>query len=127
MLGLLGTSSFLDRLRGTGPLTPARAREHGALGSIGRASGFSDDIRLTRPYDGYAELAPAPPGTHSPGDALARLKVRAEEVTQAFCLIRQALSDFPERTLLTPRVPCEPRDGRTVGWAEAPRVRCCTT
>jgi len=47
--------------------------------------------------------------------------VRAEEVTQAFGLIRLALSDFPERTPLTPRVPCEPGDGRTVGWAEAPQ------
>ena len=121
MRALLGTSSFLDRLRGTGPLAPARAREHGALGPIGKASGFADDTRLTRPYDGYAELAPAPPGTHSAGDALARLRVRAEEVTQAFGLIRLALSDFPERTQLTPRVPCEPGDGRTVGWAEAPQ------
>jgi formate hydrogenlyase subunit 5 len=121
MRALLGTSSFLDRLRGTGPLTPARAREHGALGPIGKASGFADDARLTRPYDGYAELAPAPPGTHSAGDALARLRVRAEEITQAFGLIRLALSDFPERTQLTPHVPCEPGDGRTVGWAEAPQ------
>jgi formate hydrogenlyase subunit 5 len=121
MGALLGTSSFLDRLRGTGPLAPARAREHGALGPIGKASGFADDARLTRPYDGYAELAPALPGRHSAGDALARLKVRAEEVTQAFGLIRLALSDFPERTPLTPRVPCEPGDGRAVGWAEAPQ------
>ncbi|MFY9866033.1 MAG: hypothetical protein WAK58_19640 [Trebonia sp.] len=121
MRALLGTSSFLDRLRGTGPLTPARAREHGALGPIGKASGFADDARLTRPYDGYKELPVAPPGAHSAGDALARLKVRAEEVTQAFGLIRLALSDFPERTQLTPNVPCEPGDGRTVGWAEAPQ------
>ena len=121
MRALLGTSSFLDRLRGTGPLTPARAREHGALGPIGKASGFADDARLTRPYDGYKELPAAPPGAHSAGDALARLKVRAEEVTQAFGLIRLALSDFPERTQLTPNVPCEPGDGRTVGWAEAPQ------
>jgi formate hydrogenlyase subunit 5 len=121
MRALLGTSSFLDRLRGTGPLTPARAREHGALGPIGKASGFADDARLTRPYDGYGELAAAPPGAHSAGDALARLKVRDEEITQAFGLIRLALSDFPERTQLTPNVPCEPRDGRTVGWAEAPQ------
>jgi Ni,Fe-hydrogenase III large subunit len=121
MRALLGTSSFLDRLRGTGPLTPARAREHGALGPIGKASGFADDARLTRPYDGYAELAAAPPGAHSAGDALARLKVRDEEITQAFGLIRLALADFPERTQLTPRVPCEPGDGRTLGWAEAPQ------
>ena len=121
MRALLGTSSFLDRLRGTGPLSPARAREHGALGPIGKASGFADDARLTRPYDGYAELAAAPPGAHSARDALARLKVRDEEITQAFGLIRLALSDFPERTRLTPNVPCEPRDGRAVGWAEAPQ------
>jgi len=121
MRALLGTSSFLDRLRGTGPLTPARAREHGALGPIGKASGFADDARLTRPYDGYEELAATPPGAHSAGDALARLKVRDEEITQAFGLIRLALSDFPERTQLTPHVPCEPRDGRAVGWAEAPQ------
>jgi formate hydrogenlyase subunit 5 len=121
MRALLGTSSFLDRLRGTGPLTPARAREHGALGPIGKASGFADDARLTRPYDGYAELAAAPPGAHSAGDALARLKVRDEEITEAFGLIRLALSDFPERTRLTPNVPCQPGDGRTLGWAEAPQ------
>jgi len=121
MRAVLVTSSFLDRLRGTGPLTPARAREHGALGPIGKASGFADDARLTRPYDGYTELALASPGTHQAGDAMARLRVRAEEITQAFGLIRLALSDFPERTPPTPRVPLEPRDGRTVGWAEAPQ------
>ena len=121
MRALLGTSSFLDRLRGTGPLTPARAREHGALGPIGKASGFADDARLTRPYDGYKELAAVPPGAHSAGDALARLKVRDEEITQAFGLIRLALADFPERTRLTPNVPCEPGDGRALGWAEAPQ------
>jgi len=121
MRALLGTSSFLDRLRGTGPLTPARAREHGALGPIGKASGYADDARLTRPYDGYPALPSAEPGTHKAGDALARLRVRAEEITQAFGLIRLALSDFPERTRLTPRVPCHPGTGRATGWAEAPQ------
>jgi formate hydrogenlyase subunit 5 len=121
MRALLGTSSFLDRLRGTGPLTPARAREHGALGPIGKASGYADDARLTRPYDGYAALASAEPGTHAAGDALARLRVRAEEITEAFGLVRLALSDFPERPRLTPRVPCQPGNGRAAGWAEAPQ------
>jgi formate hydrogenlyase subunit 5 len=125
---LVGTSSFLDRLRGTGPLAPARAREHGALGPIGKASGYSDDARLARPYDGYAALVrgddpPIPPWRPPipPGDALARLRVRVEEVAQAFRLIRRALPDLPERTRLTPRAPCEPIDGRAVGWAEAPQ------
>ena len=62
----MGTSSFLDRLRGTGPLTPARAREHGALGPIGKASGYADDARLARPYDGYPSLAWPPARAHAP-------------------------------------------------------------
>ncbi|HVV22964.1 MAG TPA: NADH-quinone oxidoreductase subunit C, partial [Pseudonocardiaceae bacterium] len=42
---LMGTASFLDRLRGTGPLSPELADTHGALGPIGRASGRAEDIR----------------------------------------------------------------------------------
>jgi formate hydrogenlyase subunit 5 len=142
---LLSTSSFLDRLRGTGPLTPDRAREHGALGPVGKASGYSDDARLARPYDGYALLAAEPAGEHSGADALARLRVRVEEAERAFRLIRQAVEELrefrevsPERTRLALRAPCEPPDGRAVGWAEAPqgevlydvtleegRIACC--
>jgi formate hydrogenlyase subunit 5 len=118
---LMGTSSFLDRLRGTGPLAPARAREHGALGPIGKASGYSDDARLARPYDAYPLLGVQPAGQHSGGDAMARLRVRFEEAAQAFRLIREALSDFPERAVLTPAAPCDPPDGRATGWAEAPQ------
>ena len=65
---LMGTSSFLDRLRGTGPLAPDRAREHGALGPIGKASGYADDARLARPYDAYPLLGP----TVSPPRAVRR-------------------------------------------------------
>jgi formate hydrogenlyase subunit 5 len=135
---LMGTSSFLDRLRGTGPLAPDRAREHGALGPIGKASGYADDARLARPYDGYPLLAVEPARQHSGADAMTRLVVRFEETTEAFRLIRRALSDFPERSRLTPRAPCDPPDGRATGWAEAPqgevlydvtieggRIACC--
>ena len=118
---LMATSSFLDRLRGTGPLIAARAREHGALGPIGKASGYSDDARLSRPYDAYHLLATEPIGRHSGADAMARLRVRFEEAAESFRLIRQALSDFPERARLTPYTHCEPTDGRAVGWAEAPQ------
>jgi formate hydrogenlyase subunit 5 len=119
---LMTTSSFLDRLRGTGPLTPARARQHGALGPIGKASGYADDARLARAYDGYPALAVPPAPAHTAGDALARLRVRWEEVDQAFGLIGQAAEDLSaERATDQPRVPCEPASGRAVGWAEAPQ------
>ena len=118
---LMGTSSFLDRLRGTGPLTPGRAREHGALGPIGKASGYTDDARLARPYDAYRQLSVEPVGEHSGGDAMTRLRVRFDEAARAFRFIRLALADFPERERPTPWSPCDPLDGRATGWAEAPQ------
>jgi formate hydrogenlyase subunit 5 len=118
---LMSTSSFLDRLRGTGPLTPLRALAHGALGPIGKASGFADDNRLTRPYDGYPDLVVQPVRAHEAGDALVRLRVRWEEVEQAFGLIRQACEFLAERTTDPMQVPCEPVRGRALGWAEAPQ------
>jgi formate hydrogenlyase subunit 5 len=118
---LMATSSFLDRLRRTGPLTPARARIHGALGPIGKASGFADDNRLTRPYDGYGELPVPPVRTHTAGDALVRLRVRWEEVDSSFGLLRRAAEELAERTGDQLRVRCEPAGGRALGWAEAPQ------
>ncbi|MGE5292405.1 MAG: NADH-quinone oxidoreductase subunit C [Micromonosporaceae bacterium] len=130
---LMGTASFLDRLRRTGPLLPDRAREHGALGPIGRASGFADDARLVRPYDAYSWLnlpsgePHAPGGPHTQGDALARLRVRFQEISQSFHLIRQAVGELSEaapgsgEAVGSLAAACEPVDGRAVGWAEAPQ------
>jgi formate hydrogenlyase subunit 5 len=121
---LMGTSSFLDRLRGTGPLTGDRARAHGALGPIGKASGYADDARTARPYDAYP-LIDVPPREHRDGDALARLRVRWDEVAEAFTLVRHAAAELedlsPERIVPPPQRPLPVPDGRAVGWAEAPQ------
>ena len=118
---LMGTSSFLDRLRDTGPLPPERAREHGALGPIGKASGCSDDSRRTRPYDAYPLLDIQPAPEHRDGDAQARLRVRINETAQAFRLIQEAAGELPGQ--LSPASPVlrSLPDGRAVGWAEAPQ------
>lgn len=121
---LMGTSSFLDRLRGTGPLTPARAREHGALGPVGKASGYADDARVSRPYDAYP-LSGNAARDHRDGDALARLRVRWDEVAGAFTLVRHAAAELedhsPERIVPPAQRPLPVPDGRAVGWAEAPQ------
>ena len=120
---LMGTSSFLDRLRATGPLSPERARAHGALGPIGKASRFSDDARIERPYDAYPSLGMRPARFHDTGDALARLMIRWDEAEQSFHLLRQVadeLAGLPGDGWPA-AVPCEPADGRAVGWAEAPQ------
>jgi len=118
---LMATSSLLDRLRGTGPLSGERAREHGALGPIGKASGFTDDDRLGRPYDAYPSLGVLPGRAHSAGDALARLRVRWEEVEEAFRLLWLAAALLAERPAEPLRIRCDPADGRATGWAEAPQ------
>ena len=118
---LMGTASFLDRLRRTGPLRPQRAREHGALGPVGKASGFSDDARINRPYDAYPALGSGGIGDYSTGDALARLRVRWEEVRQSFHLLRQAADELREADDGPLAAECDPADGRATGWAEAPQ------
>lgn len=118
---VMGTSSFLDRLRGTGPLTQERAREHGALGPIGKACGYADDARVARPYDAYPLLGVEPVGPHFGGDAMTRLRVRFDEAARAFRLIRLAVSDLPERDRPALQAPCDLPDGRATGWAEAPQ------
>ena len=118
---LMGTASFIDRLRGTGPLRAERAREHGALGPVGKASGFSDDARATRPYDAYTALGLGAPREHGSGDALERLRLRFDEVHQSFHLLRQAADELGDASDGPLAARCEIGSGRAVGWAEAPQ------
>jgi formate hydrogenlyase subunit 5 len=118
---LMGTASFLDRLRRTGPLRPERAREHGALGPVGKASGYSDDAREFRPYDAYPSLGLHQPAPRPAGDALDRLRVRWDEVAQSFHLLRQVADELAEAPDGPLRAECDVTDGRAAGWAEAPQ------
>ncbi|GAB3366119.1 MULTISPECIES: hydrogenase large subunit [Amycolatopsis] len=118
---LMQTASFLDRLRGTGPLDEDFALEHGLLGPVGRAGGTGDDTRWDRPYDAYPKLSRTPGPRRSDGDAMARLRVRWDEVAESFDLLAQIvelLGDRPDETLAAPVGPVA---GQAVGWAEAPQ------
>ena len=65
-----------------------------------------------------------PVRSHAAGDALARLRVRWDEVDQSFGLLRQVAEDLAERSRDLLHVRCEPASAvlrRAVGWAEAPQ------
>lgn len=117
---LMESPSFLDRIRGTGRLDPKLAASHGALGPVGRGSGFDDDARLHRPYDGYSELPGFEPAVSADCDAMARLRVRWAEIDTAVDLIEHASRCFDEAADQDLAVPVEPRDGFATGWAESP-------
>jgi formate hydrogenlyase subunit 5 len=121
---LFATPSFVDRLRATGVVSPEIALRFGALGPVGRGSGLTGDIRFERPSVAYESLGHQLPEPRDEGDALARQRVRLDEIWGAFHLIRQAADTLdelgePEQGLW--RVPIEPVSGEAFGWAEAPQ------
>lgn len=121
---LMGTSSFLDRLRGTGRLDPDLARAHGALGPVGRASGLGDDARRDRPYDAYTRLHLPATRPHETADAQARTLIRFDEIDAAFDLSRQsldALSSLGSDALGELRAPLDLSDGRALARVESPQ------
>ncbi len=120
VIELMRTESFLDRLWGTGVVTPEEARAHGALGPVGRGSAVAEDVRRTRAYGAYAWGAAPEPRLHHDGDAHARLRVRVGELEDALALASQAVDEARAgRGGVRVEVP-EGVSGRACGWAEAP-------
>ena len=89
------TASLQDRTVGTGVLRQELARQFGAGGYVGRASGRDFDARRTPGYAPYDVLAFTVP-TLDAGDVNARVWVRIEEITQSLGLIEQVLDRLPE-------------------------------
>jgi formate hydrogenlyase subunit 5 len=114
---LLGTTSFTDRLIGSGRLDRPTVEAFAGVGPVARASGLSSDARFERPYAGYDRLG-FEVVTREEGDAMARLEVRFGEIAQSVHLVRQVrdrLARAPEG--LRASLPAE--SGAALGWAEA--------
>jgi formate hydrogenlyase subunit 5 len=118
---VMESPSFLDRIRGTGRLDAALARSHGALGPVGRGSGFDDDARLYRSYDGYPYLPAVQPAVNEECDAMARLRVRWAEIDTAVDLIDAACHRLTGVVDCDVAVDVDIVDGFATGWAESPQ------
>ncbi|MCD4814611.1 NADH-quinone oxidoreductase subunit D [bacterium] len=86
---------FLARTKNIGIIDAALAHSHAMTGPNLRGAGVALDLRKTDPYSAYAEFD-FNVYVQSEGDALARYRVRVEEMRQSTAIIRQALAGLPE-------------------------------
>jgi Ni,Fe-hydrogenase III large subunit/Ni,Fe-hydrogenase III component G len=114
----LNNTLVRDRLEGTGVLQLALARDYGALGYVGRASGMDLDARRDHPFAAYDQLEFAVP-VLTAGDVSARARVRVAEVRESARLIAQACSRLEPGPVRTESERCEPfvpAFGIVEGW-----------
>jgi Ni,Fe-hydrogenase III large subunit len=88
------TTSLQDRTVATGRLSAALARQFGAGGFVGRASGRAFDARQLPSPLPYSALG-FETVTRTDGDVNARVWVRIDEVTQSLMLIERILERLP--------------------------------
>jgi Ni,Fe-hydrogenase III large subunit len=88
------TTSLQDRTVGTGFLRPELARQYGAGGYVGRASGRAFDARRSPGYAPYDQLRFEVP-VRTDGDVNGRVWIRIREVEQSLDLVDQILDRLP--------------------------------
>ncbi len=94
------TASLQDRTVTSGILKPALARQFGAGGYVGRASGRAFDVRRSIAYPPYDELEFDVPSL-TEGDVNARVWIRIREVEQSLSLIEQMMARLPAGPVMT--------------------------
>lgn len=94
------TASLQDRTVTTGHLRPALARQFGAGGYVGRASGRAFDARRAFAYPPYDELK-FDVRVLDDGDVNARVWIRIHEIEQSLALIEQMLIRLPDGPVRT--------------------------
>jgi NADH-quinone oxidoreductase subunit D len=86
---------FMERTKGTGPISAERALNYGFTGPNLRAAGVDYDVRVHSPYSSYEDFDfKVPVGTT--GDSYDRFLVRNEEMWQSLSLINQAYQKVQE-------------------------------
>jgi Ni,Fe-hydrogenase III large subunit len=89
------TASLQDRTVTTGLVQPSLARQYGAGGFVGRASGRDFDARRNLSYPPYDQLSFEVPVLDA-GDVDARVWIRIREVDQSLSLIERILNQLPD-------------------------------
>ncbi|EDP66348.1 NADH dehydrogenase I, D subunit [alpha proteobacterium BAL199] len=86
---------FKQRTVDIGVVSRQEALDHGFSGPVLRGSGVPWDLRVSQPYDAYAEMDfDVPVG--KTGDCYARYLVRVEELRQSLRIIDQCIERMPD-------------------------------
>ena len=117
---VIRSEGVLDRLHGTGYLSPETAAALGALGVAARAAGIDVDLRRQRPYAAYEELELATV-TSAGGDVAARFHVRAQEATDSLRIIGECLRKLPDGPVARPLQSVPAAGAVAIAGAEGPR------
>lgn len=125
---LEGSTSFLDRLHGTGRLSGPVVAAYQPVGPVGRAAGLGYDVRQDRPYAAYTSFGAPAPALERAADAWARYRVRVSELYASMDWLERRLCDLPvagraptNATVAGAGRPSRPPEGIFLGRAEAPR------
>ena len=111
------TASLQDRTVTTGVLRAQLAKQFGAGGYVGRASGRAFDARKDFPYPPYDQLQ-FDIAVRDAGDVDARVRVRIAEIEQSLSLIEQILQRLPDGPVQTAVNPAAHGQREGVGFVE---------
>jgi NADH-quinone oxidoreductase subunit D/NADH-quinone oxidoreductase subunit C/D len=92
---LTGNVIFRERTIGIGKLSLEDAVSYGVTGPVGRASGFSCDVRKHEPYSAYDRVK-FNEVLFTEGDTYHRYLVRMEEMRESMNIIDQLIDNIPE-------------------------------
>ena len=86
---------FQKRTKGVGILSKEDAISFGASGPVGRASGYSCDVRVHHPYSAFDKVT-FKEALRTEGDTYARYLVRIQEMWESISIVEQLIDKIPE-------------------------------
>lgn len=115
---LLENAAVIERMEGTGRLSPSLAREFGIVGPAGRASASAYDARTAFDQGVFPDQKLVPAQRDS-GDVLARAQVRGDEITASLSLLAGLAESLPQSPVKVDLESSLPADRVGVGVVEA--------
>ena len=93
-----GNIIFQNRAKGVGVLSKEQAISYGCTGGTGRAAGWHNDLRKTRPYAAYDRVKFNEVVRES-GDSFDRYMIRMDEILESLSILEQLVDNIPEGSI----------------------------